>query len=204
MIRSSIALIALVASAAAAPAAAQVFMYECEDGSVHFSDVPRHAGFRELQDPKEKARSEAVAQARHAGSHEVATRAWDGVIAKAGKQHGISPGLLKAIVHVESLFDLYAVSRTGAQGLMQLMPRTAEFVGVVDPFNPWQNIDGGTKYLVYLMGRFKGDQELALAAYNAGETTVRRYGGIPPYLETKNYVQRVMSLARRYDADFRR
>jgi len=204
LIRSSIALAALWALVTAAPAAAQVFMFEGEDGSLHFSDSPRHAGFRQLEDPQEKARTEAVVQARHAGSEEVATGAWDGVIAKASKQHGISPGLVKAIVHVESLFDLYAVSHRGAQGLMQLMPQTAELVGVVDPFNPWQNIDGGTKYLVYLMSRFKGDPKLALAAYNAGETTVRRYGGIPPYRETKNYVERVMSLSRRYDADFRR
>lgn len=199
----STALCALLLALPAAPAAGQVFVYEDEEsGTISFTDMPRHAGYRVLEDPTKRERAKA-AQARRARPRTVATGAWDGVIARAGREHGVEPGLLKAMVHVESLFDLYAVSGKGALGLMQLMPKTASHLGVENPFDPWQNIEAGTKYLVYLLKRFQGDQKLALAAYNAGETAVRRYGGIPPYRETEKYVKRVMSLSRRYHADFR-
>lgn len=181
----------------AAPVAAQVFVFEDDEGRLHFSDVPRHRGYRVLENSVEAARGRDLVARR-----EVATGAWDGVIARASRAYGVSPGLVKAVVHVESLFDLYAVSHKGAQGLMQLMPHTARKLGVEDPFDPWQNVDAGTKFLRYLMRRFEGDTELALAAYNAGETVVQRFGGIPPYRETERYVRRVMSLARRYHADF--
>jgi soluble lytic murein transglycosylase-like protein len=128
---------------------------------------------------------------------------WDQAIARAGHRYSVDPSLVKAVIHVESLFDTTAVSPKGALGLMQLMPRTAALVGVDDAFDPWQNIRGGTRYLGYLLKRFKGDLELSLAAYNAGESTVRRYGGMPPYRETRSYVKRVLDLHRRYDADFR-
>jgi soluble lytic murein transglycosylase-like protein len=180
-------------------ASAQVYMFEDEKGHLHFSDNPRHKGYKQLEDSSQKAREASI---RKVSRGPIATRAWDGVIAKAGRTYGIAPGLVKAIVHAESLFDLYAVSHAGAQGLMQLMPATARHLGVEDPFNPWQNIEGGTRYLGYLMGRFEGDTKLALAAYNAGESVVRRSGGIPPYRETQRYVKRVLSLAQRYDADF--
>jgi soluble lytic murein transglycosylase-like protein len=125
------------------------------------------------------------------------------VIRWAGQSHGLSPALVKAVVHAESLFDPYAISTKGALGLMQLMPRTADQLGVDDPFNPWQNIEGGTRYLSHLIQRFQGDLSLGLAAYHAGERTVRRYSGIPPYRETRRYVSRVLTLYRHYDADFR-
>jgi soluble lytic murein transglycosylase-like protein len=181
---------------------AQVFMYEDANGRLHFSDTPRHEGYRTLVPSASKSVRPVSTRSRRPRGP-VATRAWDGVIARAGRQFGVKPGLVKAIVHTESLFDLYAVSHKGAQGLMQLMPRTARSLGVTDPFDPWQNIEGGTKYIGYLMRRFDGNVELALAAYNAGETVVRRYEGIPPYRETQRYVKRVMTLSRRYDADFR-
>ncbi len=190
----------LALATASGTASAGVWVFEDENGRLHFSDQPRHTGYRQLENSTEKARAATTA---HVDMGPVATAAWDGVIAKASRAHGVSPALVKAVVHAESRFDLYAVSRKGAQGLMQLMPDTARQLGVDDPFNPWQNIQAGTRYLSYLMRRFKGELPLALAAYNAGETTVRRFGGIPPYRETERYVERVMSLSRQYDADFR-
>ena len=178
-------------------AAADVWMYEDEKGNVHFTDQPR-AGFEKKQ----------MAKRRPASGHTIVrwdgpTDRWDGVIAHASRDYKVKPALVKAVIHAESLFDAKAVSHAGAQGLMQLMPLTAGFVGVDDAFDPWQNIRGGTRYLQYLMRRFGVDLKLSLAAYNAGEDTVLRYGGIPPYRETQRYVKRVLHLYRRYDADFR-
>ena len=107
--------------------------------------------------------------------------------------------LLHAVITVESAYNAHAVSRAGAQGLMQLMPATAERFGVKDPFNPKQNINGGSRYLSYLMELFNGDFRLALAAYNAGENAVKRHGNrIPPYKETQNYVRKVMKYYKKY------
>lgn len=191
---AGLAAVALALALGPAPqAAAGIWVYEDEQGRLHYADTPRHAGYRPL---RLKPRPGVVIRP-------AATDAWDGVIARAGRTHGVKPGLVKAVVHVESLFDRTAISRKGAQGLMQLMPQTARSLGVDDPFDAWQNIEGGTRYLGYLMERFEGDLKLALAAYNAGETNVRRFGGVPPFQETRSYVKRVMALYRRYDADFR-
>lgn len=105
---------------------------------------------------------------------------------------GIDPALVEAIIANESGFDPKATSRAGARGLMQLMPETAASLGVLDPYDPAQNVRGGTRYLRSLLDRF-GDLELAVAAYNAGAGAVERYGGIPPYPETQNYVRHVLS-----------
>ena len=107
---------------------------------------------------------------------------------------GVDPWLARAIIQAESAFNYKARSRTGALGLMQLMPKTAERFGVLDPFDPRQNITGGTKYLKFLMGYFKGDLSRVIAAYNAGEGAVDKHKGIPPFAETRAYVPRVMEL----------
>ncbi len=112
-------------------------------------------------------------------------------------RHSINPQLVAALIHVESAFNPRAVSRKGARGLMQLLPSTARRFGVNrkrDLFNPVKNLEAGVKYLKWLTERFGGDVQLSLAAYNAGEGAVDRFGGIPPYHETQQYVQRIFGL----------
>ncbi len=112
-------------------------------------------------------------------------------IEAAAERHAVEPALIVAVAQVESRFDPFAISPKGAQGLMQLMPATADELDVDDPFDPAQNIEGGTRWLKRLIQLYEGDLDLALAAYNAGEGAVSRYGGIPPYRETQNYVRSV-------------
>ena len=119
--------------------------------------------------------------------------AFDQLIRQAAQHHGVSEGLVKAIMHTESGFNSNAKSPVGAQGLMQLMPATARRFNVSNSYDPQQNIYGGAKYLSWLMKRFNGNTNLALAAYNAGEGNVDKYGDVPPFRETRDYVKRVTS-----------
>ena len=119
--------------------------------------------------------------------------AFDHYIRQAAQTHGISEGLIKAVMHTESGFNVSARSPVGAQGLMQLMPATARRFNVSNAYDPQQNIFAGAKYLAWLLKRFNGDTHLALAGYNAGEGNVAKYGGIPPFRETQDYVKRVSS-----------
>ena len=126
------------------------------------------------------------------------TAAYQPEIAAAARQHGVDEAVVRAIIHAESAFNPNALSRVGAQGLMQLMPATARRFGVANAFDASQNIAGGVQYLAWLLKRFNGDVRLAAAGYNAGEGAVDKYGGVPPYAETQRYVQRVAVLAERY------
>lgn len=124
--------------------------------------------------------------------------AFNELIAGASRAHNIDPDLVRAIVHAESGFNPRAQSPKNAMGLMQLIPSTAKRFGVDDPFNPAQNIAGGTRYLRELLNLFNGNVVLAVAGYNAGEGAVQKYGGIPPYQETQEYVRRVAKLYKGY------
>ena len=115
------------------------------------------------------------------------------LIAKYSDKNGLDEDFVKAVINQESGFNPNATSKCGAMGLMQLMPSTAEGLGVKNAYDSEQNIEGGTKYLKGLMDRFNNDKSLALAAYNAGPNAVKKYGGIPPYAETQNYVKNILS-----------
>ncbi|MGB9791097.1 MAG: lytic transglycosylase domain-containing protein [Thermacetogeniaceae bacterium] len=126
-------------------------------------------------------------------------QAFDSLFIAAGRAFGIDPALLKAVARAESGLNPRAVSPAGALGIMQLMPATARALGVKDPFDPLQSIFGGARYLRYLLDRFGGDVRLALAAYNAGPGAVQRWGGVPPYRETREYVERVLGYLKQDD-----
>ena len=132
------------------------------------------------------------------GNIQLNTSAYRSEVAAAAKEYGVDEAVVRAIIHAESAFNPRAKSRVGAQGLMQLMPATADRFGVGDAYNPGQNIRGGVKYLAWLLKRFDGNLTLAAAGYNAGEGAVDKYDGVPPYKETQRYVQRVGVLAERY------
>ena len=132
------------------------------------------------------------------GTLRLNTTAYQAEIAEAARLHGVDPAIVRAIIHAESAYNPTALSRVGAQGLMQLMPATARRFGVTNAFDARQNIHGGVQYLAWLLKRFKGDLTLASAGYNAGEGAVDKYKGVPPYSETRRYVERVRVLADRY------
>lgn len=135
------------------------------------------------------------------GRHSVSVRPtsrYDSMIREASNRYGVGFELIKAVIHSESAFNPFAVSRKGARGLMQLMPETAKDLGVRNAFDPRENVLGGTRYLRKMLERYNHDLKLSLAAYNAGPTTVDRIGGVPPYSETRNYIRQVFSLMRLY------
>lgn len=127
-----------------------------------------------------------------------ANQPFEGMIRQSAERYGLDPHLVRAVVRAESNFKPNAVSRSGARGLMQLMPATAKILGVKDSFDPGQNIDGGSRYLRDMLTKFDRDPRLALAAYNAGPGNVRKYGGIPPFPETQAYVRKVLGFYENY------
>ncbi|MFP5440070.1 MAG: lytic transglycosylase domain-containing protein [Gammaproteobacteria bacterium] len=194
-----LALFLLLASVAAPAAAEKVQVYRKADGTLLFTNrapaAVREPGMllletRVYKDEHYTHKPRAMTAARR--------DAYDDLIADAASRWGVEFALVKAVVHAESAFDKDAVSRAGARGLMQLMPATASMLKVSDIHDPYENINGGARYLRMMLDRFKGNVRNALAAYNAGEANVKKYGGIPPFPETKDYVAKVVKLSEQY------
>jgi len=195
MSRLSKTIVLLLGHLAAATAAADIFVFTDENGVTRFSNVPVDSRYRlVLESAPDETADESIVNPRMI---EKSAR-YNPIIEGAAADLGMDAALLRAVIVVESGFDEQAVSHAGAEGLMQLMPDTANHYGVSDTFDPEQNINAGARHLRELIGRFDNDLELALAAYNAGEGAVERYGRrIPPYDETRRYVPKVMRIYRR-------
>lgn len=167
---------------------AEIYRYIDPQGRLVFTDQPKHKGYIRLEKTFKGWEPIKPYQSWRANK-----KKFTSAIERAARQHQLSHHLLHAIIIVESAYNPNAKSKVGAQGLMQLMPATASRFGVNDAYNPYQNIQGGSEYFRHLLTLFKGDIKLALAAYNAGENAVKKYGNqIPPYKETQNYVKKVL------------
>jgi len=178
---------------------ADIYRYEDPDGTLHFTDAPTDRKFKIFMRDIEKDKRLRT----NFGFGKIARNPaeFDSIISSCCNLYGVPKSLVKAVIHAESGYNPNAVSRAGAEGLMQLMPGTAQQLKVSDSFNPSDNIRGGVKYLKFLLDTFKGDVSLALAAYNAGLTKVAKYGGVPPYEETRNYVSKVLNYQKSYSSN---
>lgn len=183
---------------AGASARADIYRYEDEEGIVHFTDAPTDQRFKIFMRDLKKDK-QLRSKMKFASS--VNPAEYDQIIATCASKYGVNQSLIKAVIHAESGYNPNAVSSKGASGLMQLMPGTARSLKVSNSFDPKDNVEGGVKYLRFLLDTFRGDVSLAVAAYNAGLNKVARYGGIPPYNETRTYVNRVLSYMQTYQAN---
>jgi soluble lytic murein transglycosylase len=168
---------------------AEIYMYRDNTGKLHFSNAPAGAGYRPYSPPAKASRSPVYRYTRASAAR---AKAYDGIIRDAARRHRVDSALVKAVIRAESDFVPYARSPKGALGLMQLMPATARMHKVGSVFEPRDNIEGGVKHLRRLLDQYSGNVRLALAAYNAGDGAVQRYGGVPPYRETIEYLDRVL------------
>jgi len=173
---------------------ADIYRYVDADGVIHYSNIQPDEKFTLYlrEGPKAVRRSPASS---------LPTASWmTGYVDRVSRANDLPPALVHAIIKAESNGQRKAVSPKGAMGVMQLMPFTSKRMRVIDPFDPIENIEGGIRYIKELLVSFEGDLTNTVAAYNAGPAAVRKYGGVPPYQETRLYVRRVMDLYRQYSA----
>lgn len=196
--RLSIATGVLLLAGIISTANADIYQFVDENGVVHMTNVPGGKIKKPTKIVTEGRKTAASAASPSRGTENRGQQAdiipvsYVNIINSACSRFGVDPSLVHAIVKVESDFNPYAISRKGAMGLMQLMPQTANTMNVRNTFSPNENIEGGVKYLRYLLDRYEGNISLALAAYNAGETAVKKWGTIPPFKETQDYVKKIL------------
>lgn len=178
---------------------AEIYTYKDSKGVRHFTNVPSDPKYKLFMPERTNRRYyNRTGSYIRSSSHAVKSSTFDPIIKQASIRYGLDCALIKAVISAESAFNCQAVSPKGAKGLMQIMPDNYSSLNISDPFDPSQNIMGGSKYLRQMLEVNDGSLRHALAAYNAGPEAVRRYEGIPPYDETINYVSKVIDLYRQY------
>lgn len=183
-----------------------MFMHRAADGSVTFSDAPMVNGKIVRTSYLNLVRSPSGSNPCRGLTHaqlDAKGHSFNSEFIKAAAQYSVDPALLKAVARAESCFDPTAESHAGAKGLMQLMPSTAKAMGVSNIFDSKQNLTGGAQYLAAMLARYSSDTHLALAAYNAGPGNVDKYKGVPPFAETRQYINTVKAFHEQYAGHFR-
>jgi soluble lytic murein transglycosylase-like protein len=174
---------------------ADIYKYIDENGVICYTDLPLNKKLNKIyREKKDEKQDNVSSKSEFVQAKNKANRDYHEIVHEKAVRYNVDPSLVKAVIKAESNWNDKAISRKGAMGLMQLMPSTAYDMDVQNPFDPEENIEGGVRYLKYLLERFNGDLTLALAAYNAGPEKVEKYGYIPPINETRQYVKKVLSV----------
>lgn len=181
------------------PVRADIYAYTDENGVINYTNIPSNdKRLKLIKKTRGPSQVSVVYAAPALPPRRVLQTQYAHIVSQVAREFDVDEALVRAVIHVESAYNPYAISPKGAYGLMQLMPGTAQRYGVKNLFDPTENVRGGVRYLRDLMQKFGNNLDLTLAAYNAGENAVLRYNGIPPYPETTSYVLKVLDLHSRY------